>query len=451
MSREKRFPLKRTWWNSLELLVISLFLVQFEGNSSLVAKTLSTDDVKGDRPTDQPSPRHFQPRDPIRLADEPVYIDRLPTPSAPERIEVPIPTADIPIDSGAPASPSLDTPEATIENGAGENEAGNIEATEPSQPDYLADEPIEPSIDRSVDQPIAVERPVSNRWSPAPTPSVVRRSQQELLADYQNKIHVLVVEKSLKTAPENSEVRNEAKAETVNTLEQLNSEQKAALLKFLAESNLIDNNSPIISLVGADLSSADLNRMMLSKLDLRDADLRDAKLSRANLSGTKLFRANLNRADLSFANLSGAELFRASLSNGKLFFANFSSANLDGADLSGSDISLANFSQADLSNADLSQTDLSFTNFSKAELVFASLNNADLSFANLKGANLKGADLSGVNLREADLSNVDLSGANLTGADLSGANLTGANLFGVDLSSTTLSNTTLPDGTRQAQ
>lgn len=475
MSREKQLSFKQTWWQSLELVVVSLILVQFQGSTSLLAKTITDDDSdRSPKPPNQKQPT--LPMEPIRLSDEPVYIERTPeraltpertlvTPAVPaptiapttgalsdagpldpdrqnpERQTEPPSKADVPADVLPDVSvPASSPPDASIpgaDSGDRSAEAGSS-TDEPAPDDLLiADEP-------------AMNRSVAERSSPLPAPlpgKVIRRSQQDLLADYQNKIHALVVDKGLKTSTENSDIRAEAKEETIAVLEQLDGDRRAALLKFLAESNLIDSQNPVISLAGADLTSAELNRANLSKLNLRDANLRDAKLSSANLSGTQLFRANLNQADLSFATLSNAELFRASLQDAKLFFANLSKANLTGADLRDGDLSLANLTEADLSNAEGSRVDLSFANLSQAKLLLANLNEADLSFANLKGASLKNADLTGAILRDADLSGADLSGANLAGADLTGAKLNGANVLGVDLSKATLSGTTLPDGT----
>ena len=448
-----RVDSKRPWWHSLQLLTVSLVLVQFQGNSSLIAKTLSVDDsALGDRPSAAQSPagQSTQTVVPVQIADEPVYIDRYPAaPAAPEispgAIVVPTVSAE-PTGSGETISAPADQADASPSPDQAADQAADQTAEQPefhSEPDsastYYADVP--PSFNAPT---------VNNRRNPQfaqPAKPMGRRSQQQLLADYQNKIYNLVTNQGLKSTPENSDLRNQAKAETIATLEQLDGDRKAVLLQFLAKSNLLDSDRPIISLVGADLSGANLNNVNLSKLDLRDANLSNAKLNRANLTSTKLFRANLDGADLSFANLSSAELFRASLGNAKLFFANLSSANLNGADLSGTDVSLANLMGADLSNATLNNTDLSFANLSNTKLLAANFTGAQLSFANLKGANIKEADLCNATLRNADLSNADLSGSTLQGTNLTNAKLNGANLSGVNLNAAELSNTTLPDGT----
>ena len=52
------------------------------------------------------------------------------------------------------------------------------------------------------------------------------------------------------------------------------------------------------NLSGADLSGADLRRVILTNANLRDANLIDADLSNANLRGAILIGANLSGADL---------------------------------------------------------------------------------------------------------------------------------------------------------
>src|SRR5690349_9264242 len=59
------------------------------------------------------------------------------------------------------------------------------------------------------------------------------------------------------------------------------------------------------TLVGANLSGADLSRANLSGANLSRANLSGANLSRANLSGATLSGADLSGADLSGANLLG--------------------------------------------------------------------------------------------------------------------------------------------------
>jgi uncharacterized protein YjbI with pentapeptide repeats len=147
------------------------------------------------------------------------------------------------------------------------------------------------------------------------------------------------------------------------------------------------------TLIGADLSGANL-----SKAKLRGASLAGADLERANLTSAKL-----SRADLSDANLSDAKLIRAYLS-----VANLSRANLSGADLS------------------------------DAGLAGADLNGANLSKAKLRGAYLADADLQRANLTSADLTNADLSRTVLVETDFTNATITGCRTYGVSAWNVTL-------------
>ena len=133
---------------------------------------------------------------------------------------------------------------------------------------------------------------------------------------------------------------------------------------------------------GADLSRADLTRVVLSGSDLRRADL-----GRATLTGVDLTDADLRRADLNGARMA----------DGGLRGARLAGARLDRAWLRGADLSPAG------EGAEARPTDL----------VGASLRRATLTGADLSGAILRGADL-----RESDLTDADLSGADLTGARL---------------------------------
>ena len=127
---------------------------------------------------------------------------------------------------------------------------------------------------------------------------------------------------------------------------------------------------------------------------------------------------NLSDADLKSVNLSGAELISADLSDANLMYANLSSADLSGADLSG-----ALLEGADLENANLFSADLR-----SALLYSVNLRNVVLYNADLRKASFLGADLSGADLRSTGLIGTSLSSAYLSGADLSGAHLSDADL-----------------------
>jgi len=170
--------------------------------------------------------------------------------------------------------------------------------------------------------------------------------------------------------------------------------------------DLSDAQMKAANLTGANLSRVLMNRTNLVLATLNQADLSDASLTSANLSSTKLVGANLHAAVLADASLTGADLGETILTQANLY-----AARLGQVSALGTKLQFANLTQSDWRGSDLSQADLSDTN----------LRNANLSNTRLTGANFRNAQMGNVNLRNADLSLADLRGANLAGADLQGA------------------------------
>lgn len=202
------------------------------------------------------------------------------------------------------------------------------------------------------------------------------RANAEVLRTYLSSMTELLLEKNLRSSPEDSEVRYVARATTISALNALDNGRRELLVEFLIEAGLIqsnkvseDNRTPIISLSGAELPN----------IDLTAANLKGADLVRSNLAGTKL----------SWANLGGA---------------NLTSANLNGAVLSGTDLKDANIQFADLRNSTMYSTDLTDSNLLFVKLDNAQMDNADLSGAILTLASLAGADLTGATVTDEQLS-----------------------------------------------
>jgi uncharacterized protein YjbI with pentapeptide repeats len=308
------------------------------------------------------------------------------------------------------------------------------------------------ATDRGETPPAPTETAIAQDAPPQSLPEPIQpiefsqESQQAILDNYQNLLHAFVVEENLKELSADAPLRIAANERTIATLHQLEGSYRERLLQFLIDSNLIQGESPTISLRGASFSDADLSDVALPNFDLQGARFVDAGLNRSNLSGARLVEVAFDGADLSFADLNGAALDGSSLQRANLFLANISNTSLQGANLIASDGFLANFQGANLSNANAATADLSFANLSQAQLVFTNFSDANLSFINLSQARLTGADFSRSLLRGADLSNADLGGANFRNADLSGVNLSGANLIGANLTGAVFYNTTMPDG-----
>jgi putative effector of murein hydrolase LrgA (UPF0299 family) len=146
------------------------------------------------------------------------------------------------------------------------------------------------------------------------------QSERDITQAYLEDMGTFMLERDLRTADENDDVRLLARARTLSVLDSVSGDRKVRVLEFMSETQLIQFRShdrpPIISLKFANLRETHLvNRFILSNTDLDRVELTDAKLT-----GAKLTDATLTKADLRGANLSGTDL---------------SGANLSGADLSG--------------------------------------------------------------------------------------------------------------------
>ncbi len=169
--------------------------------------------------------------------------------------------------------------------------------------------------------------------------------------------------------------------------------------------------------------------------DLSGAQLKQANLTYANLSRVLMIRTDFSRATLNKANLSDARLVGANLSSTQLVQADLEGAVLENASLTGADLGEAKLNDADLYAARLGRvsavgTQLSFANLTKTDWQGADLSGAYLNRANLSDANLSATSLNGAILRSANLQNANLRNADLSLADLRGANLTGVDLQG---------------------
>jgi uncharacterized protein YjbI with pentapeptide repeats len=195
-----------------------------------------------------------------------------------------------------------------------------------------------------------------------------QRAQDEALQAYLNQMGTLLLEKDLRNAQQDSEVRILARARTLTVLERLDPSRKTTVMQFLSEASLVTSSisdisekamsgsiklnevfkkAPVISLSGADLSGTDLSNLGGGTCQLL-----------ANFRGVYYFcggglkgGSNLNGADLSSADLSGANLRDAFLQDANLENTNLSNANLRGAFLQDANLEDTNLIAADLSGA----------------------------------------------------------------------------------------------------
>ncbi len=200
---------------------------------------------------------------------------------------------------------------------------------------------------------------------------------------YLDKMSELLLEKNLRGSKEEDEVRKIAHVRTLAVLSNLDNRRKGNVLQFLHESDLINKNTPIIRLLGADLRGADLSKAFHIAFPwVVHQDIVDT---------VEWGAATQFGADLISTNLRGANLSRACLYDSDLRGADLRDANLHDADLIGAWLRDANLRGADLSEAHLQDSDLS---------------EAWLRDTNLRGAWLRGADLRGADLSEAQLKQI---------------------------------------------
>ena len=130
------------------------------------------------------------------------------------------------------------------------------------------------------------------------------QAQDEVLQAYLDVMKDLLLEQDLRDSGPDSSARAVANVQTLHTLERVDGVRKRVILRLLADSHLIDADTPLIH----------LDRAALQEVDAEGMDLSDTDLSRANLEGATLFGANLSGADLSNADLLGADLRGVNLS-----------------------------------------------------------------------------------------------------------------------------------------
>jgi len=259
-----------------------------------------------------------------------------------------------------------------------------------------------------------------------------QRTQNAALQAYLDQMTSLLLERNLREAEEESELRMLARARTLTVLGAIDAGRKTALMRFLVETELVkrvEGRDPVIELDGADLYGVKLGDPSPYVVDVK-ADLSGADLGLADLRNAYLVGVNLADANLRGANLSDADLRSASLSD-----ADLREVNLRGANLSGANLSRANLGPTG-ANAILAD----------ANLEGANLSDADLEGADLSDARLRGADLSGANLSWANLSRADLEGAFLNETDLS--NVEGTTKEQLEQQAGSLEGATMPDGSK---
>lgn len=282
---------------------------------------------------------------------------------------------------------------------------------------------------------------VSEKQNQSNLQITMEQQRATILGTYIANMQNLLLNNHLRESKPSDEVRILARALTLSTLSELDSNRKGLLIQFLYEANLINKKNVVIQLAGADLQgiylTEDMKGIDLSGTDLSNAFPNSIDLSGADLSNTILDGAILSGINLTGANLNNARLYKTGMAGGA-----------DGGVLSTVLVG------ASLEGAFISDTDLTGVNLTRADLRGATLDRESLSFTIVIGIDLRGAKLIDTDLSQADLSNANLSGIDLTYINLEGANLMGANLKGAKVTNDqlalvkSLKGAIMPDGSK---
>ncbi|WP_449419155.1 pentapeptide repeat-containing protein [Phormidium nigroviride] len=193
-----------------------------------------------------------------------------------------------------------------------------------------------------------------------------------------------------------------------------------------------------ISLIGINLSSANLEdsllmRNFLTNANLSSANLKDVNLSDSYLMNASLSKANLRDADLHSTDLTGADLTYADLTGADLTYAKLIGANLSEAKLNNIKTNKWTIFHHTIMPSGSQQMDrergLSGEEFKRRyadgqrEFAGIVLHRVNLEGANLPNLNLSYSHFSYVNLRNAILEPFNLRSARIIYCDLRGANL----------------------------
>jgi uncharacterized protein YjbI with pentapeptide repeats len=150
--------------------------------------------------------------------------------------------------------------------------------------------------------------------------------RERALQTFFDEMSDLMLTEDLRESKPGSDVRTVARTRALSTLSRLDGVRKGSLVRFLDEARLLQRPTPVVNLVGADLSGAQMREM-----DLDNAFLQSVNLYRANLTLVNLRGADLRDAVASRACLSSADLDQAML-DGASFNGSFMAlATLDGA------------------------------------------------------------------------------------------------------------------------
>jgi uncharacterized protein YjbI with pentapeptide repeats len=195
------------------------------------------------------------------------------------------------------------------------------------------------------------EQQLENQRADADRDIEDQRAQDITLRTYLDQMQTLLLDRNLRDADRDSNVRNVARARTLTTLAALDAYHKQKVLRFLNETKLIQRSSPdgepVISLRYAELQEVRLGHTG----ELGGFDLNGIVAANADLSNAHMLNAVVHGADLREAILSEADLTNADLRGSTLIGADLTNTDLTNTDLTNTDLTDAQVTEEQLEAA----------------------------------------------------------------------------------------------------
>jgi uncharacterized protein YjbI with pentapeptide repeats len=212
--------------------------------------------------------------------------------------------------------------------------------------------------------------------------------RDQMLQDYVAKMGDLVLHERLRRSKEGSNVQDLARTLTLATLRRLDGKRKGEVVRFLADSSLIEGGSPVVSLRLSDLRDVVLSGAGLESVIFDAADLRGARFGGSSLRFVRFDAAQLEDASFAGATLSGvvfnaARLERASFRHARTVYALTTRGRRRPVSFTGACLSGATFADADVRAARFADAEARDISFRGARLGAASLRDAKFIHASL--------------------------------------------------------------------
>lgn len=199
------------------------------------------------------------------------------------------------------------------------------------------------------------------------------------------------------------------------------------------------------TLIGSDLTQANLLGANLSEVPFRNANLEATNLRIADLSEASFRETNLHNVMMGSADLTDTLSLNADFTQANLGGTDFTEAHLVDTDFTGVVAKEAEFSNATLRYSDFSNAVLDGTDFLNSYHNSTFFKDSILHDADFTQATLRDVDLTDADLHRADLTDADLGGVNLTRVFLEDALLESSDLDAADLTDAKLHNCRLQD------